>query len=54
MLAESWPETMCVSGQCVLFWESEPERTAGSACVQQSQLQLNLSLIAREVRERVG
>lgn len=55
MLAESWPETVCVSGQCVLFWESEPERTAGSAlCTAESQLQLNLSLIVREVRERVG
>ena len=54
MLAESWPETACVSGQRVLFWELEPERTAGSACVQQSKLQLNLSFIVREVRERVG
>lgn len=49
MLAESWPEPVCVSGQCVLFWELEPARTTGSACVQQSKFQLNLSFTEREL-----
>lgn len=33
---------------------SGPEGTAGSACVQHSELQLNLSFVGKEVRERAG